>query len=994
MNKVKLSLFTATIVLAMAFTQSFAQEKGSFTDARDKKTYKTVKIGKQVWMAENLNYNAKDSKCYDNKEANCKKYGRLYKSENSKSVCPAGWHLPTKKEWRELYVAAGGWETAEKFLKSKSGWTDDREDFGSSKKISGNGEDKFGFAALPGGTYGYFSESGDPPSFGLVGTCGIFFISDEYEHYHKIWNVGAGVSAMMMKDLSPSLFSARCIQDDAEWVKVMAEADAKEAEAEAKEKEKARVEAEAKAKEELNIKNNSGTFIDARDKKTYKTVKIGNQTWMAENLNYDAKGSKCYDNKPENCKKYGRLYNWETAMKSCPVGWHLPSADEWDVLDNFVDYMKTKSKHLKARKGWNGNGNGLDTYGFAALPGGYVSGGPFSSVGDDGNWWSSTDYDGRGDAYSRGMGYLNEVVGWDYFVKSLLFSVRCLQDICDGQPYMSETHFCYIDKTIYAKCLDRAYDPKTKVCNGEWKTFYESGKLESVGNYKDGEQNGKWEWYYESGKLKSVGNYKDGKAHGESRGFYEDGKLQSVGNYKNWILDGKQETYGEDGKLKAVVIYKNGAIEDGKVEKYDNNKKLQSVEIYKKGKIEKRESYFENGKLRGVENYDGKMYKSEGYYENGKLESVYNSKDKKRDGKQERYYENGKLQSVENYKDDKQEGSQEWYHENGKLAGVRNYKNGRESGKPNGKWEIYDQDGNLQSVENWKNGINEGEKKYSYENGKLKSVQSYKNGKIDKSEMYNAEEKLQSVQNYKNEKMDKQEMYHANGKIQFVTNYKDGKMDKSEGYYENGKIQSVTNYKDGKMNKQEMYHPNGKIQAVYNYKNGLPEGKVETYYESGKLYFEWNYKNGKMDGERKQYLENGKLISVHKYKDGKMEDGKVEFYHANGKLQSVQNYKDGKVEDGKVEYYRPDGNLSGIVIYKGGNIEEGKVENYHANGKLQSVQNYKDGKLEGKWEMYNAEGKPVLMYNYKEGKPDGKWETYDTDGKVQTTIYYKNGIQQ
>jgi uncharacterized protein (TIGR02145 family) len=173
-------------------------------------------------------------------------------------------------------------------------------------------------------------------------------------------------------------------------------------------------------------------LTDSRDKQKYRTVKIGNQTWMAENLNYNAKGSKCYENSEANCKKYGRLYNWATAMNACPSGWHLPSEAEWDALINSVGGEETAGKHLKAKSGWNDyegkSGNGIDTYGFAALPGGigYFDG-HFGLVGNYGKLWSSTEVIIIHACY-KPLNYDGEHMYPVSQNKSILSSVRCVKD--------------------------------------------------------------------------------------------------------------------------------------------------------------------------------------------------------------------------------------------------------------------------------------------------------------------------------------------------------------------------------------------------------------------------------------------------------------------------------------------------------------------------------------------------------------------------------------
>lgn len=172
----------------------------------------------------------------------------------------------------------------------------------------------------------------------------------------------------------------------------------------------------------------SSYFEDPRDGRIYKTMKIGTQIWMAENLNYNASDSRYYENNPANGDKYGRLYDWKAAKEACPPGWHLPSNEEWQTLIDFAGGEKVAGKKLKAKSGWYNYCNGTDEFGFSALSGGYGgSDGNFSYIGDLGYWWSATEFSSYS-AYYRNMNYNRSNVYKRYILKSSLFSVRCLWD--------------------------------------------------------------------------------------------------------------------------------------------------------------------------------------------------------------------------------------------------------------------------------------------------------------------------------------------------------------------------------------------------------------------------------------------------------------------------------------------------------------------------------------------------------------------------------------
>ena len=166
-------------------------------------------------------------------------------------------------------------------------------------------------------------------------------------------------------------------------------------------------------------------LADDRDGQIYKTVKIGDQWWMAENLNYETDSSFCYKDSDEYCEKYGRLYTWDPVVDVCPDGWHLPSKAEWETLITAVGGQATAGKMLKSTSG----GKGSDAFGFSVLPAGYrVKGGGYLYEGAHTFFRSSTELNNG--PYSAfldfNVDYAAGMSSDDY--NNYGFSVRCVKD--------------------------------------------------------------------------------------------------------------------------------------------------------------------------------------------------------------------------------------------------------------------------------------------------------------------------------------------------------------------------------------------------------------------------------------------------------------------------------------------------------------------------------------------------------------------------------------
>ncbi|MDD4847536.1 MAG: fibrobacter succinogenes major paralogous domain-containing protein [Bacteroidales bacterium] len=397
------------VIFSMAFLGHLSAQKTVMDTVGN--VYKIVTIGNQTWMAENL----KTSKYNDGKDipyieddydwtktqvgAYCwynndttfgEKLGALYNgfAVDEEKLCPNGWHIPSDEEWTELesfFQRDKKNKTAGYYLKSK------RKEF---KALPG------GYRLDANGLFNYVTFSG----FWWTST----EADPEYNESKVNWIRGLFAhNDNVCRDYHSKNHghSVRCIQDPKPI--------------------------------------EYGTVSDL-DGNSYKTVVIGKQTWMAENLKTtkyndgttinllkqhspssdSANGVYCWFNHQSSYKKmYGALYDWYAinTKKLCPSGWHVPSDVEWKKL---INYIKEEGHALS-----EGTILKSDQYGFSAVSGGccYSDGGTFNSLGSYGYWWSSSE-NGILEAWSYNMYYEQDYVGKNNFNKHCCLSVRCVRN--------------------------------------------------------------------------------------------------------------------------------------------------------------------------------------------------------------------------------------------------------------------------------------------------------------------------------------------------------------------------------------------------------------------------------------------------------------------------------------------------------------------------------------------------------------------------------------
>ena len=294
----------------------------SLLDKRDNISYAVRKVGNLLWMMDDLAHeyysdeSYKSTYCYQDRSRECDKTGRLYPGEHLDYACPQGWRLPTKEEWKSFYSTSVFRNYSTERTNLFKGY------------VSGDHSlNELNYKA-------YYWTSGEVLADGYnpcVSFDANFGSLSTGELCHEQWKL-----------------SVRCVAEAGSQSTAQSSAQTTKKSSSSAKSSTAKSSSSMMQTEWINAE----PLKDSRDNRTYSTVTIGKQTWMAKNLNYGTDNSYCYDNLDGNCSLYGQLYTWNDAITVCPSGWHLPTVDEWKTLflseqgDAFASTMDGKTCNI------------------------------------------------------------------------------------------------------------------------------------------------------------------------------------------------------------------------------------------------------------------------------------------------------------------------------------------------------------------------------------------------------------------------------------------------------------------------------------------------------------------------------------------------------------------------------------------------------------------------------------------------------------------------
>ena len=292
-------------------------EGDTLKDLRDNHVYSVAQVGGLYWMMDDLAYEYYNDErygstfCPRSRSSACETIGFLYPGGHLENACPDGWRLPSTEEWCSFYSSTE--------FRSRSY----NSDF-------------------------YKGAYGGDGSLSNDGNSALFWVYDTLDSKLHRGCIEISRNNGFVKDRHCDTewkISVRCVAEAGSQTTAKSSAQTTKTSSSSAKSSTAKSSSSMEQVEWINAE----PLKDSRDNRTYSTVTIGKQTWMAKNLNYGTDNSYCYDNLDGNCSLYGQLYTWNDAITVCPTGWHLPTLDEWTALfsseqgDAFASTMDGKT---------------------------------------------------------------------------------------------------------------------------------------------------------------------------------------------------------------------------------------------------------------------------------------------------------------------------------------------------------------------------------------------------------------------------------------------------------------------------------------------------------------------------------------------------------------------------------------------------------------------------------------------------------------------------